>query len=205
MNYDVIQISNRLQVLPKFYNGMSCILELKQANYNWKQLEWLGFYFEYKSKNILSNFNIGDTFGNVTFDFKVSFNWDLKASSNSTTTVILNDKVGMDHSLKKYGSHGEVIARFDVEYDNDGSFKEWHSNLKGGKSKYELKREIRTDKSRLRKVKAELSSIYFIVIEKTDNLLIMNQGINSNGKSRRPKYSFDIKKIDNFDHYKLQF
>jgi len=55
---------------------------------------------------------------------------------NYDPNIILNDKIAMDSSITEHSFHGEIIALFQPEYDDDGTFKEWHSNLKGGKSRY---------------------------------------------------------------------
>ncbi len=50
---DIEIIRNELVNIPKLWDGKECILELKQANYNWKQMEWWAFYFEYKAFELL--------------------------------------------------------------------------------------------------------------------------------------------------------
>ncbi len=34
--------------LPTHWDGKACVLELKEADYNWRQIEWWALYFEYK-------------------------------------------------------------------------------------------------------------------------------------------------------------
>lgn len=194
-----IGIFKKLKKMPVSWNGKKCVLELKEADYNWRQMEWWAFYFEYKAKELLKN-NIqipGDKFGNVTFDMKGKINWDLKASAIKTNNhnIILNDKDAMDLSIRRHGVHGEIIALCDVEYnDVDRTFQKWHSKLKGGKSKYEKEREVRTSVSRYRKAKVEICEILFLVLNKSDlqNLAIMKQGRNSNGAPRKVKYMLDL-------------
>jgi len=197
-----IKIFKKLNNLPVAWDGRKSVLELKKANYNWRQMEWWAFYFEYKAKNILKeDMQIpGDKFGNVHFDMKGKINWDLKASAIKTNNhnIILNDKKAMDLSIKKHGVHGEIIALCDVEYnDVDRSFQKWHTKLKGGKSNYEIERESRTATSRYRKTKANLCEILFLIFNKDDlkNLAIMKQGRNSNGNPRRVKYMLDLENI----------
>ena len=40
--------------LPTKWDGKQSILELKNANFNWRQMEWWGFYFEYLCRLRLS-------------------------------------------------------------------------------------------------------------------------------------------------------
>ncbi len=42
-----------LQPLKRNWNGKQCITESKEADYNWRQMEWIGWYFEYKSRRVL--------------------------------------------------------------------------------------------------------------------------------------------------------
>lgn len=204
---DIIEFSKQLATLPRTWNGMECVLELKEADYNWRQMEWFGWYFEFKARQVLKNVATipGDRHGNVTFDLKKHINWDLKASAKKI--VILNDQQAMDISISATGVHGEIIALFDVEYDLNRSFQIWHTDLKGGKSVYELEREGRTEKSRLRKVKATLKEIIFVVFKNNDlkTLSIMKQGRNADGSSRKIKYKLDISKLDNYEHHSLKF
>ncbi len=208
---DIVKLNSSLIKLSKFWDAKACILELKEVNYNWRQMEWWAFYFEYQAKKILKdNFSFpGDKFGNVIFDLKSKINWDLKASAIKTNkhTIILNDKNAMDESIKKYKYHGEIIALCDVEYnDENRTFQKWHTKLKGGKSKYEKKREKRTSISRYRKTKAELVEIIIIILNKKnlEDLAIMKQGRNSNGKPRKLKYLLDLENIDNFENYLIK-
>jgi len=210
VNYktDIDELKTSLIYLQKFWDGKTCILELKEADYNWRQMEWWAFYFEYKAKQLLDGkFSFpGDRFDNVSFDLKGTINWDLKAKAikSDDQKVILNDKSAMEQSIEKSGYHGEIIALCDVEYnDFDRNFQKWHSELKGRKSNYELEREIRTSISRYRKTKAELTEIVLVVFkaDDLDLLATMKQGRNSNGKSRPEKYLLDLETTDNFENY----
>jgi hypothetical protein len=207
-NTDIEILKANLSKLPKFWDGKTCVLELKEANYNWRQMEWWAFYFEWKVESILNDkFQFsGDRFDNVSFDLKGAINWDLKAKAikSDDHKVILNDCSAMEQSIENYGFHGEVIALCDVEYnDHDRSFQKWHTELKGGKSAYEIERENRTSISRYRKTKAELTEIVLLVLQKNDleKLSIMKQGRNSNGKPRPEKYMLDLETISEFENY----
>jgi hypothetical protein len=140
---DINVLKADLIYLPKYWDGRSSILELKEANYNWRQMEWWAFYFEYKAKELLAKYFSfpGDRYGNVSFDMKGAINWDLKAKAikSDDHKVILNDRSAMEQSIAKTGYHGEIIALCDVEYnDIDRTFQKWHSKLKGGKSRSRL-------------------------------------------------------------------
>lgn len=203
-------IQDNLKQLPRIWDGKQCILELKKADYHWRQMEWWAFYFEYKAKQCLQGkFEIpGDKYGNVLFDLKGTINWDLKASAIKTDShkIILNDKTAMDRSIAQSGFHGEIIALCDVEYnDLDRRFQKWHTQLKGGKSNYEIKRENRTSVSRYRKVSACLIEILILVFGKNDmdRLSIMRQGRNSDGSPRKVKYMLDLEEIGGIEQHKI--
>ena len=205
---DIKIMQENLPTLPKFWDGKTCVLELKDADYNWRQMEWWAFYFEYKFHNILQNkFQFpGDRFDNVNFDLKGAINWDLKAKAikSDDHKVILNDCSAMEQSIKNHRFHGEIIALCDVEYnDVNRTFQKWHTELKGGKSNYEIEREARTAISRYRKTKAELTEIVLLVLQEDDleKLTIMRQGRNSNGKPRPEKYMLDLETISDFKNY----
>jgi hypothetical protein len=208
---DIDILVDKLPSLPKEWNGEYSVLELKDAKFNWRQMEWWAFFLEHKMKEFLSaDFSFpGDRYGRVAFDLKRNINWDIKGSVafNYDENIILNDKLAMDYSITEHGLHGEIIALFEPDFDDDGAFKEWHSNLKGGKSKYEVERENRTANSRRRKKNVKLVELIFVVLKKDDldNLGTMNQGRNSNGLPRKPKYMLDLRQIHKFEHYRLKF
>lgn len=214
---DVNAAKEILASLHTHWDGKTSVLEMKDADYNWRQMEWWGFYFELLcQRNLGRAFSIpGDKYGIAAtshFDLKRSINWDLKAKAikSDDHRSILNDTVAMDWSIQQYGFHGLIIALCDVEYnDSDRSFQKWHAELKGGKSKYELEREQRTSVSRYRKTKADLQEILFLVVnpENISSLGIHHQGRNSNGKPRPPKYmlDYDEESLSNFFVDKIVF
>ncbi len=212
MKEDIKVLKRQLKNLPKVWEGKKCILELKEADYNWRQMEWWAFYFEFLCRSRLNGlFEIpGETFGTVTFDAKREINWDFKAKAikSDDHRAILNDKHGMRSSIERHGAHGVIIALCDVEYnDVNRTFQKWHAELKGGFSKYERERIARTSVSRYRKTKAELQEILFLLIdaENIEELDTMRQGRNSNGKPRPEKFMLDFEKIDRFIQDKLTF
>lgn len=205
---DICVAKRLLSDVPICWDGKASVLKLKDINYNWRQMEWWSFYFEYLCLNRLeSEFaRPGDSFGRVktaSFDLKRTINWDLKAKAikSDDHRSILNDKKAVDDSIRQYGAHGFIVALCDVEYnDDDRAFQKWHEELKGGKSKYEKERELRTSVSRYRKTRAVLQEILFLVVtcKNKYELHEYRQGRNSNGKPRPPKYMLDYDKVEQF-------
>ncbi len=212
---DIQSAKTLLSDLPVSWDGRASVLELKEANFNWRQMEWWGFYFEHLCYQRLKNyFSIpGDRYGKARtacFDIKGTINWDLKAKAikSDDHRSILNDMKAMNWSVQEYGAHGLIIALCDVEYnDNNRAFQKWHQKLKGGKSKYEITREKRTSVSRYRKTHAELLDILFLVVtsKNISALGIHHQGRNSNGKPRPPKYMLDYDTAKKFLVDKIVF
>lgn len=196
---DIRKAKAALAGLPRVWDGRQCILEMKEADYHWKQMEWWAFYFEFLCRHRLGrDFQIpGEKFRTVEFDLKGSVNWDLKAKAikSDEHSCILNDCSAIEASIQTHQEHGVIIALCDVEYnDVNRSFQQWHSELKGGLSAYEQARRRRTNVSRYRKTKAELSQVLFVRLDKEviGRLGQMRQGRNSNGAPRPPKYLLDL-------------
>lgn len=200
---DIVAAKRLLATLPVSWEGKASVLALKEANYNWKQMEWWAFYFEFLCRDRLKGtFEIpGDRINRVTFDLKRTVNWDMKAKAikSDKHDCILNDREATDASIASHGAHGAIIALCDVEYnDENRTFQKWHSQLKGGLSAYEKERRTRTSVSRYRKTRADLVEILFLRLDATSikRLGTMQQGRNSNGKPRPPKYLLDLEDLE---------
>lgn len=209
---DVQKIAERLQGIPTSWDGKQSILELKNANFQWKQMEWWAFYFEFLCRKVLSREFVfpGDRFYNVSFDMKGFCNFDLKSKAikSDDHRCILNDVSGTDKTIENYGVHGAIIALCDVEYnDVDRTFQKWHSALKGGISDYEQERRTRTQVSRYRKTHATLTEILILKFEPytIELLSTWKQGHNSNGKPRPLKYMLDLEDAHEFVVHRIVY
>ncbi len=208
------EIEMRLKKVPKQWDGRSSILEMKDAGYpQWKQMEWIGFYFQFLCEKHLSDFMEipGPRYGNVRFDALKDIPWDFKAHAMNTSThqIIVNDSEATANGIKDYGAVGLILALGKVLYnDEDGTFQKWHEALKGGLSDYSLERIKRGAWSRLRKVPFDLQQISFIKI--TDNTLVKCGSFqrdfrNADGSPRREKVLLDLEKIDEELIYVIEF
>lgn len=200
---DIAKAKAALDSLPRVWEGKESILALKAADYNWRQMEWWAFYFEFLCRRRMAGSfqSPGERFGTVSFDLKGHVNWDLKAKAikSDDHRCILNDCSAINASIEKHGEHGVLIALCDVEYnDVNRTFQQWHTALKGGPSAYERERRTRTEVSRYRKTKAELAELLFFRLDRAAvaRLDRMRQGRNSNGAPRPPKYMLDLQDID---------
>lgn len=202
-----------LSKIPVKWDGKKAVLKLKEIDYQWRQMEWMAWYFEALCRNLLPkvNFKIpGIKYDNVEFDSVRTINWDMKTSAikSDSHKVILNDKIATDKSLDEFGYHGIILTLVDVEYnDNNRSFQKWHTELKGGQSKYEKDRISRNATSRYRKTSAEVKQILLLVINQDNKqyLDIYKQGRNSDGSPRNMKYMLNIEQSHYFEVGKIDF
>lgn len=170
------------------------ILELREANYQWRQMEWVGFYFEYLFARAVSSMPEiqipGQKVCNMRFDAFSMVNLDLKAHTNGTSAIIiLNDRVAIEQAITLHGALGFLVINGDVQYDQDGSDRLWHNALKGKPSAYVLSNPNR--KSRRRKRRFTGCNVQFYYVDNLDQLLLVNQGTNSDGGARNRKYALD--------------
>jgi hypothetical protein len=178
---------------------------MKDNNYpHWKQMEWIGFYFQYLCEKKLADifqFQI-PRYGNASFDglYQIPFDFKSHAINTSSHTVIVNDSEAISQAIKEYECVGVIIALGEVVYnDKERTFQAWHESLKGGLSQYTKDRIARGAWSRLRKCSLYLSQI--TIIEITDKTLIKCGSFqedfrNSDGSPRRSKLTLNLEKMN---------
>ena len=187
---------------------------MKNADYrHWKQMEWIGFYFQFLCERYLSSIMTipGSRYGRVEFDAFKNIPWDFKAHAMNTSShrIIVNDSEATANGIKDYEEVGLILALGKVLYnDEDRTFQKWHEALKGGKSKFEIERIKRGAWSRLRKVCFDLQQISFIRL--TDDTLIKCSSFqkdfrNAGGQPRKEKVLLDLEKIDDELVYFIEF
>lgn len=199
------EMGQKLSLIPQKWEGKSAILEMKKAgSTQWKQMEWMGFYFEFLCEKFLEGIAEipGLRYGNTSFDALNKIPWDFKmhATNTSSHKIVINDREAIEKGLKEYGAVGIIIAMGDVTYnDEKRKFQKWHEKLKGKMSEYTKKRIKRGAWSRFRKVAVELRQISFI---KIDEKLLENAGSfqrgfrNADGSLRREKVLLDLEKVE---------
>lgn len=194
--------------MPPAWDGMECIQALKSVDYNWRQMEWIGWYNEFKAKQVVRAALGGDDgprYGRTGFDYRRKGVWDFKAHPAGKRWTILNDREAVDTCIKEYGAAGFVVTLGEAEYnDVAGTFKLWHDELKGGTSRYERERIARGVPPRRRKVRFRVAGFEAFVLDSPtiqnglrDRWLKMFQeGMrNANGSPRRAKYSVNVGRI----------
>lgn len=205
------EITTRLEELPRNWDGRASILEMKSVDYNWRQTEWAGFYFQLLCKRNLSDimtipgrrFNNGLTQGDFDAHY-MGVDWDMKTHTSvdakgvSKPVIPLNDALTIDQSLEENDHLYMLVAMGSAEYDDAQlSFKSWHDELKGGLSAYSQERIARGANSRRLKKAFIVNSFNIYKIDATvaPLLTIFRQGRNSNGRPRPEKYNLDTSKV----------
>jgi len=193
------------EVCPKTWDGRTCVEEMRVGgSRHWKQMEWIGFYFQFVCDTRLSGLMTipGPRYGRTGFDGFSGVPWDFKAHAMNTSShqIIVNDSEATAKAIGQYGAVGLIVALGEVVYNDEArTFQRWHEVLKGGKSAYEHERIARGAWSRLRKVSFDLRQISFIRL--TNETLVKCGSFqqdfrNSNGKPRREKVLIDLERLD---------
>ena len=215
------EVSILLKDIPTHWDGKHAILEMKDSDSKqWRQMEWIGFYFEFLCRKFLSphsnkiSFSVKDEkshYGSTQFDGFYKMPWDYKAHSTNTSShkVIINDHEAIKDAIKEYSALGVITAIGEVEYDDkQRSFQKWHTELKGGKSEYEKDNRKRGAWSRLRKTQFTLQQISFI---KIDNAVLdvsdsFQKGFHrTSGKLRKEKVLLNLEKLQDNQFYSVDF
>ena len=198
--------------IPAEWDGREAITYLKDRDYQWRQMEWIGWYFERRAKDVLlaSGLPVGEPFqhGSVTFDVAVGgMTFDLKShvSKRGHDWVVLNDREAIERCLAHTGTWGAVIACGSAEMDISGAFKRWHDALKGATSAYEVERVRRGARSRSRKVAYRLERLIALCIDSSSILIEAYRdgwmkdfqiGMrNADGSTRRAKVQCDLSSV----------
>lgn len=196
------------------WDGKKSILEMKTGgSTQWRQMEWIGFYFEFLCKRLLAGIMEmpGRQYGKTVFDGFFHISWDLKThvTNSKTNKLIVNDSTALNAAIDESGAVGLILALGEAEYnDDDGSFRQWHSDEKGSVSKYVQKRIARGASPRPRKVSFTLNQIMFIPLTK-DTIKeggFFQRGFrNSAGAPRRSKLLLDLEKLNHHNMTVINF
>lgn len=190
-------------------DGKTAILEMKAADGQWKQMEWIGWYFEHFVENKVLEAvggTVGPTYENTTIDLMLSSPWDLKVHPLDKKAAILNDIEAINACIKQYGRLNYLLLEGNATYDDvKQSFKRWHDSLKGEPSAYVKSGNAIGRRSRVRKTSFRPTRMLGICLDdKTLRHGISSGAIkrfqdgmkNSNGTKRRGKYQILPNKID---------
>ena len=200
---DAMELRALLAPLVGHWDGKACIEQMRRADFQWRQMEWPGFYGEMRARDALagSRFTVGETYRHVTFDFKGHINWDVKVHCDHSPASPLNDVVAVDESIASHGTHGLIIIEGECTLDGTGAFKAWHDALKGRVSDYELERIARGARSRARKTAVDIIRIAMVPLtrENIGRLGRFQRGMrNADGSLRNEKYQISRELIADY-------
>jgi len=195
--------------LPREIDGKAAILEMKAAEGQWRQMEWIGWYLEhFVASKVLDTVDgtAGPTYGSTTIDLMLTGPWDLKVHPMDKPATILNDAEAVHACIEEHGYINYFLLEGTATYDDDmRSFKQWHDDLKGNPSNYMKKGSATGRRSRLRKTSfrpVKMLGIHLDAVAlrhgiSTGAIKPFQEGMkNSNGKKRRGKYQIYPDRID---------
>jgi hypothetical protein len=194
-----------MKTIPLKWNGKKSISEMREANNkNWRQMEWIGWYFEFLCEKYLKKIMQFKKvkYGNTSFDgfLEVPFDFKSHAINTESHKVIINDTEATIKAIEQYGFVIVIMAIGEVIYnDRNRTFQKWHEKIKGGKSDYEFKRIERGALSRLRKTEFNLKELMFIKINKgtLEKCGSFQKDFrNADGSPRRSKVLLDLEKLN---------
>lgn len=201
---DVRAVAGALGSIPFDWDGRDSITQMKEGGSSqWRQMEWIGFYFEFLCQRHLSSIlNMpGPSFGRVGFDAQRQVPWDLKShvTGPRKDTLIVNDTEAIHDAIQKFGAVGLLVASGIAIYDDErGSFRDWHDKLKGAESEYVKQRKARGAKSRRRKVRFTIKEFLICGLDE-DSLKTVGsfqRGMrNADGSPRREKVSLNLRNL----------
>lgn len=130
------------------WDGRRCVEAMRDAEYrNWRQTEWIGWYFEYIGISALIN-----AFGggpqrvlNTSFDYALRSTWDLKAHSNGGgNAAILNDLDAINACLGEDDGLGFIVLSGDPDYSDAAGFDAWHREQRHADPAHDRSRALKS-------------------------------------------------------------
>lgn len=178
--------------LKEHWDGRECILEMRESgSTQWRQMEWQGFYFEEKARELLNEAYpipaVGGPrtrYGNTSFDYSSARRvWDAKAHTvlrvdlpggqpyriSGDSVAWLNDARAMRACIAEQGL-GFLVADGVAGLDSTGEFREWHKALGAEGARPLREYTPSTGRSRLRKSQFTLRDLRALWIADTDAL-----------------------------------
>jgi hypothetical protein len=179
--------------LEHHWDGRASILEMRvSGSRHWRQMEWAGFYFEEKVREILNEAYpsppVGGPrvrFGNTVFDYASATRvWDAKAHTVASRTLPdgklhgsprnastwLNDAQAMRECVGLQGL-GFLVVEGLASFDDTGEFKEWHKHFAATGDAARRDYVASTGLSRLRKAAFTPLMLRAVWIDNTDELI----------------------------------
>ncbi len=192
---------------PPRWDGRDCVEQMRASEYrNWRQTEWVGWYFEFIGlPALIDAFGGGPvSIGSTEFDYQRDFIWDLKTHAQKDLTdprdvagrTPLNDKEAMELCVQERGTLGFLVLSGRPSFEELAEFDAWHRGLRG---------KPRSSSATPRRLKTALHpmTVEAYAFDGADSLrdaeearalMLFSQGRQAGGSTRRPKYQMDLVK-----------
>ncbi len=137
-----------------YVDGFRIIPWMRENNLSWREVEWAGFFVRQVAQ---IHFQEHPELGIVPFTqgklyrLKGKFLWDIRLHAESKIIVILTDAASFERDIFDNNGLGIIILHAEFEPDDDGSFRQFITELKGGESDYEARRRAEGAPIRTRK------------------------------------------------------
>ncbi|CAM3696300.1 hypothetical protein [Isoptericola cucumis] len=179
--------------LPDHWDGVDCIRWMREAgSTQWRQMEWFGFYFEERLRDVLNSRYptpiVGGPrvrYGSTIFDYASPTRvWDAKAhtaltrehpwdgtapSKRSSSEMWLNDAKAVRACVEEQGL-GFIIVDGLAGLDSSGDFRAWHKAFSESDGRALRRYVASTGRSRARKAVWSPIELRAIWIEDTADL-----------------------------------
>lgn len=139
------------------------------------------------------------------------FVWDFKITANKNAKgrkekwVLLNDIRKTDQVISQESGIGYIIAKADFKFDRNGSFRNWRNRFQN--------RTSSSSNPRILKTEAKITDVFAIFIKNRHQLqqgindrwiARFDQGRNTGGASRNPKYKINLDTIPSENIIRLE-
>lgn len=179
----------------RYITGYDAIQEMKINDGQWRQMEWIGWYYEHLANACVKRNAepfLSSNGNKVYIDYIVDgVLTDLKVHNTlaKNHTIYLNDYTALESCIKHKGQCNFLVILGESKMDEDGAFVKWHNGLIGKPT---------NPKGRKRKIDFHIRGYALLPIDRKnfDRLLCLKQGKNSNGKPRPPKAGVNLNKMN---------
>ena len=202
--------------IKKRWNGIECYQEMIEAEYsNRFQPEWPGFYLEYQLEtNIKDNemeriiqYAQDKTAGGIDLDLyfpTLDCYGDLKTHAENSNGILGNDRETIHKLINdkdKVRSVYYIVLDLKVEKDSEYEYEvtRYWNTMQGKENLMSYAKKMKHN--------VELLGYYILEINRNNEKYLrdFNQGVNSNGKPRKPKILIGKKEVENFLIHRKKF
>ena len=207
--------SNEIFSFGEWITAESAIEEMKSGKwYQWKGTEWAGWFLEYAMNEFIEKKHcqdlmeyIGNKKTNDMLDFDLFFEnddfyGDLKASDIDKKELILNDQINVIKAINQKGKLWYVIfeheTKKDTDFGNEMAIRRMElmgkEYVEGSEISYASRMKHSVNFKKMEVLELNKINMHEILDD-------FNQGHNSDGNARKPKFKINKKNIDNFIIY----